>query len=81
MLLHDDAFGNLRQRRQAEQHIRVGGIGERTVTLTGLDAPPELVSLFTTPDGPEIVGAFSQITHGLRPDAARPDVPIGSDLG
>src|ERR671925_1824401 len=46
---------HLRNRRPVGKHVRIGGVGQRAVALTSLDAASELVRLTRSPDRAEVV--------------------------
>src|SRR5260370_4674694 len=72
---------DLPDRGPVRQHVRIGGIRERTVAFAGLDAAAQLVSVPRSPAGAEVVVVLTEVSHGLGPDAARPDVLVRRDLG
>src|SRR5215216_2057183 len=71
---------DLRHGRRVRQHVGVRRVGQRAVALASLDAAPQLIGLSGSPDRAEVVIVVAQVPHGLRPDAAGPDVSVGRDL-
>ncbi len=62
------------------EHIGVGGIGQRTITLPRLDAAAQRVGVRRPPHRAKIVGVLAQVAHRLGANTARPHIPIGRDL-
>src|SRR5215470_10766901 len=63
-----------------DQHVRVGGVGQRAIALARLDAAAQLVGLAGPPDLTEVVVVLAQVAHRLGADAAGPHVTVRRDL-
>src|SRR5581483_3323521 len=71
---------NRGQRGQVTEHVGVGGIGQGTVALAGLDTAAQLIGPGTGPDCTKVVVVFAQIAHGFGANTAGPDITVGRDL-
>src|SRR4051794_16152774 len=71
---------NAREAGRIAKHGAIGGVGERAVAFATLDAAAQLVRTLATPNRQQVVACFAQIAHGLRADAAGPDIAIGRDM-
>src|SRR2546423_4900339 len=63
------------------KHVRVGRIGQRTMTFLGRDAATYLFYPPGEPNPLKIVVVFAEISQIIGPNATGPDGSIGIDLG
>src|SRR5262245_12317441 len=65
--LAQQARAHARKRWDVEQHVGIGGVGERAMTLPGSDAAADVLDRLAKPDLLEIVTVVAQIAEVVSP--------------